>query len=72
MELFRIKTINNIATEGLELFGSGYDVGPDIANPHGIVVRSGPVDTDDYPGLLAVARAGAGVNNITVDKATQQ
>ena len=72
MEPLRIKIINRIAPEGLALFGPDYLVGPDVANPHGIVVRSGKVDTDDYPVLLAVARAGAGVNNITVDKATQQ
>jgi D-3-phosphoglycerate dehydrogenase len=36
------------------------------------VVRSDQLDIDDYPELLAVARAGAGVNNITVDKATKQ
>jgi D-3-phosphoglycerate dehydrogenase len=72
MEKFRIKIMNRIAPEGLALFGPGYQVGPDVASPHGIVVRSDKVDTDDYPELLAVARAGAGVNNITVDKATQQ
>jgi D-3-phosphoglycerate dehydrogenase len=72
METHRIKTINRIAPEGLALFGPAYLVGPDVANPHGIVVRSDKVDTGDYPELLAVARAGAGVNNITVDKATQQ
>ena len=71
MEPFRIKTINRIAPEGLALFGPNFQVGPDEANPHGIVVRSSQVDTDDYPELLAVARAGAGVNNITVDKATE-
>jgi D-3-phosphoglycerate dehydrogenase len=72
MEPFRIKTINRIAPEGLALFGPDYEVGPDVAKPHGIVVRSGKVDTGDYPELLAVARAGAGVNNITVNKATRQ
>ncbi len=72
MGFCRIKTINRIAQEGLELFDPEYEVGPDVTNPHGILVRSGQVDTDDYPELLAVARAGAGVNNITVDKATQQ
>ena len=71
-EIFRIKTINRIAPEGLALFGPNFQVGPDVTNPHGIVVRSGELDTADYPELLAVARAGAGVNNITVDKATQQ
>jgi D-3-phosphoglycerate dehydrogenase len=72
MELYRIKTINRIAPEGLALFGPNYQVGPDVANPQGIVVRSDQLDIDDYPELLAVARAGAGVNNITVDKATKQ
>ena len=70
MALFRIKTMNKIAPEGLALFDNSYRVDPDEADPHGIIVRSAPVDTGDYPDLLAVARAGAGVNNITVDKAT--
>jgi D-3-phosphoglycerate dehydrogenase len=72
MDRFRIKTLNRIAPEGLALFGDNYLVDPDEANPHGIVVRSASVDTGDYPALLGVARAGAGVNNITVDKATSQ
>jgi len=71
MGSYHIKTINRIAPEGLALFGPDYQVGPDETAPHGIVVRSSQVDTDDYPELLAVARAGAGVNNITVDKATE-
>jgi D-3-phosphoglycerate dehydrogenase / 2-oxoglutarate reductase len=72
MTQFRIKTINAIAPEGLELLGDEYLVDPDADNPHGIVVRSSQVDVDDYPELLALARAGAGVNNITVDKATEK
>ena len=71
MEPYRIKTINRIAPEGLALFGPNFLVSSDEARPHGIVVRSSPVDTDHYPTLLAVARAGAGVNNITVEKATE-
>ena len=72
MARYRIKTLNRIAPEGLALFGDNYLVDPEETNPHGIIVRSSPVDTGDYPALLAVARAGAGVNNITVDKATSQ
>lgn len=68
----KIKIINTIAAEGLRLFGDAYQLGHDLDNPDGIIVRSSPVDTDDYPGLLAVSRAGAGVNNITVEKATNQ
>jgi D-3-phosphoglycerate dehydrogenase len=72
MENFRIKVINKIAPEGLALFGEEFHLDPEEKNPHGILVRSSQVDTDNYPELLAVARAGAGVNNITVDKATEQ
>lgn len=70
--LYRIKVINKIAREGLVFFGDKYHIDPDEKLPHGIIVRSSDVDTDLYPGLLAVARAGAGVNNITVDKATEK
>ncbi len=72
MQLFRIKTLNKIAPEGLTLFKDNFVVNVDEKNPQGILVRSAPVDVDDYPDLLAVARAGAGVNNITVEKATEK
>lgn len=71
MHLYRIKTINKIANEGLSLFGDGYKIDPKEKNPHGIIIRSSPVDTTLYPDLIAVARAGAGVDNITVEKATE-
>ncbi len=69
---YRIKVINKIAREGLLLFGDKYRIDPDEKRPHGIIVRSSTVDTELYPDLLAVARAGAGVNNITVDRATDR
>lgn len=72
MAKYRIKKINAIAQEGLNLLGEDYSVAEDENDPHGILVRSTKVDTDDYPSLLALARAGAGVNNITVDKATEK
>jgi D-3-phosphoglycerate dehydrogenase len=72
MRQYRIKTLNNIADEGLALLGPNYLVKPDEKDPEGILVRSTQVDTDQYPSLLAVARAGAGVNNITVKKATER
>ncbi len=72
MSDFRIKTINAIAPEGLELLGSEFSVDPEEKRPQGIIVRSSQVDVGDYPELLALARAGAGVNNITVDKATEK
>ncbi len=70
--MFRVKIVNKIAAEGLELFGDNYVVSENEPDPQAIVVRSSEVDTGSYPSLLAVARAGAGVNNITVEKATEQ
>ncbi len=71
MEKFRIKLVNKIAMEGLALLGEKFRVSEDEKDPHGLIVRSTRIDTDDFPSLLAVARAGAGVNNITVDKACE-
>ena len=70
--MYRVKIVNKVATEGLELFTGNYAVSKDEVDPQAIVVRSSEIDTDEYPSLLAVARAGAGVNNITVTKATEQ
>ncbi len=72
MKQFKIKTINAIAPEGLTLFSERFAVSPDEANPEGIVVRSSKVDLTAYPELLAVARAGAGVNNIPLDEASEK
>jgi len=70
--MYRIRTLNKIAAEGLGLFDHKYQVGSDVQDPHGIIVRSSEVDTSLYPSLQVVSRAGAGVNNITVEKATEQ
>lgn len=66
---YRIATLNKISPEGLNLFGSEYEVADGLSSPDAILVRSAQLDTDSFPGTLAIARAGAGVNNITVDKA---
>ena len=70
--MHRIRTINKIAEEGLTLFNENYQVSDEETNPQGILVRSSQVNTVDYPSLLVVARAGVGVNNISVEKATAQ
>ena len=72
MSGFKIKKINAIAKEGLKLFGKDYRVTAEENDPQGILVRSSQVNVDDYPSLLAVARAGAGVNNINVERATEK
>jgi D-3-phosphoglycerate dehydrogenase len=68
---FKIKTMNKISPKGLSLFGEKYAISDAEAAPDAILVRSAQVDTDLFSGTLAVARAGAGVNNITIDKATK-
>ena len=68
---YAVKTMNKIDPQGLSLLGTAYSVGEDANKPHAILVRSAKVNTSEYSGLLAVARAGAGYNNITVDQATE-
>lgn len=72
MPVYKIKKINKIAREGLKMFGEKFVVSGDEDAPDGIILRSSPLNVDDYPGLLAVARAGAGTNNINVDRATEK
>ena len=72
MTIYRVKKINTIAPEGLRLFSDTFLVDENETDPDGIVLRSSPVDVDDYPSLLAVARAGAGTNNINVERATEK
>ncbi|MFT5698404.1 MAG: D-3-phosphoglycerate dehydrogenase [Desulforhopalus sp.] len=71
MSSYKIKKINNIADEGLRLFSDKFTVSAEEMNPDGIILRSSPVNVDDYESLLAVARAGAGTNNINVARATE-
>ena len=71
--MYKIKTLNKISSIGLELFSRDlYEVSSEIPNPDAIVVRSYKMHDMDFPkNLLAIARAGAGVNNIPVDKCSQ-
>lgn len=68
----RIKLVDTIAREGIALFPEDFVVDDSQDDPHGIVVRSSEVDVADYDSLLAVARAGSGVNNITIEAATKR
>ena len=74
MEMYRIRVLNNISQNGLELLPSTlYDVSPNEPEPHGILLRSHNMHDMEVPSsLLAVARAGAGVNNIPVDQYTEK
>lgn len=68
-----IKTLNKIAKTGLEKFGEGYTIADDAANPDGILLRSASMHEMEFPeSLLSIARAGAGVNNIPIDKCAEK
>jgi D-3-phosphoglycerate dehydrogenase len=66
--MYNIKTLNKISNVGLSKFDkSKYTYGDDVANPDAIMVRSASMHDMQMPkSLLAIARAGAGTNNIPV------
>ena len=72
--MFDILTLNKIAEQGLEKFGAhNYRVTDDCQNPDGIILRSFSMhDMELADSLKAVARAGAGVNNIPIDTCTDK
>ncbi len=69
MKILKLNSISSAADESFH----GYEYSDSVENPDGIILRS--FQMHDYPlgeDLLAVARAGAGVNNIPIDKCTEQ
>ena len=68
--MFNIKTFNNISDKGLNrLPAEIYSVDPDIENPDAIILRSQNLQDMEIPSnLKAVGRAGAGTNNVPVEK----
>ncbi|MEM7001413.1 MAG: phosphoglycerate dehydrogenase [Pseudomonadota bacterium] len=72
--MYKVKTHNAIAAVGLERFPADqYTVGPDVEGADAIVLRSHKLTTDDLaPGIRAIARAGAGVNNVPVEACSEQ
>ena len=72
--MYNILTLNKIAACGTDLLDkSKYSVSDSEANPDAILVRSASMHEMELPeNLLAIARAGAGVNNIPIDKCTEK
>ncbi len=67
--MFQYHCLNPISNYGLDQFGENYQKTDKIEDAQGVLVRSASMHDMDLPdGLLAVARAGAGVNNIPLDK----
>ena len=71
--MYHIQCLNKISEVGTSCFGPDYVCGTDVQNPDAILVRSASMhDMTFDPELLAIARAGAGVNNIPLDKCSEQ
>lgn len=71
--MYKIKTYNKIAKVGLELFDSKYEVGDSVDSPVGAIVRSAKLHDETFPeSLIAIARAGAGTNNIPTDRLSEE
>jgi D-3-phosphoglycerate dehydrogenase len=72
--MFRIRTMNKISPEGLELFPRDkYEVASDLPNPDAILVRSADLHDVELPSTVkAIGRAGAGVNNIPIGACTER
>lgn len=72
--MYSIQTLNKISSIGLDLLDRDkYEVASEISNPSAILLRSFKMhDMEISDSVQAVARAGAGVNNIPLDKCTER
>jgi D-3-phosphoglycerate dehydrogenase len=72
--MYKIRTYNAISSKGLSRFAADkYEVSSECANPEGFILRSQKLHTEEVPAsLVAVARAGAGTNNIPTEDYTDQ
>lgn len=72
--MFKIQTLNKIDPIGLKNFPlDQYEIASEFSNPDAIIVRSMKMHDMELPSnLKAIARAGAGVNNIPIDKCTEK
>jgi len=72
--MYKIQTLNNISVAGLErLPRDGYEVASEMSSPDGILLRSYNMHSMDLDAnTKAIGRAGAGVNNIPVDKMSER
>jgi len=72
--MYKIQTLNKIDPEGLRIFPlDQYEIASEFSAPDAIIVRSQAMHDLELPAsLLAIARAGAGVNNIPIEKCTEK
>ncbi len=71
--MYKIKTYNKISKSGLANFDDKYTVGDEVDNADGAIVRSAALHDTEFPASLqAIARAGAGTNNIPIERCSEQ
>lgn len=71
--MYKVHCLNNISQKGLDLLTSDYELTDSVDDADVILVRSADMHEMDVPdSLKAVARAGAGVNNIPLDKLAER
>lgn len=71
--MLKIKLMNKIAKVGTDVLNSRYELGESVTDEDAIMVRSAALhDLEFTDNLRAIARCGAGVNNIPVDKCTEK
>jgi D-3-phosphoglycerate dehydrogenase len=72
--MYKIQTLNKIDPEGLKIFPlDQYEIASEFSSPDAVIVRSQAMHEMELPSsLLSIARAGAGVNNIPIEKCTNK
>ncbi len=71
--MYNVLTLNKIAAVGTSRLGENYNFGDDVQNPDAVLVRSASMHEMEFgDNLLAIARAGAGTNNIPKDKCSEK
>ncbi len=71
--MYKIKTLNKISPTGLDRFGEDYNLDDENKEPDAIVLRSFKMHDYEFGNnLKAIARAGAGVNNIPLDVCSEK
>ena len=67
--MYKVHCMNNIAKVGTDSLGADYALVSELEGANAILVRSANLKDVEFPdSLLAIARAGAGVNNIPIDR----
>lgn len=71
--MYKVKLMNKISSEGLDYFNEDYEYGETLENEDAILLRSASLHEYEFTNnVKAIARAGAGVNNIPVEKCSEK